>query len=317
MGNDFWQVQIATNADQADIIEDLLWELNALSVTLVDGANNPIFEPNLGTTPIWQNTNILALFALDAQKDDISMVFNKLNLSYKFTYISDQNWERAWLNDFKPMQFGVNLWIVPSAYSPPNPCAVNLYLDPGLAFGTGTHPSTSLCLKWLDANASYLRNKSIIDYGCGSGVLAIAAILLGAKHAIGVDIDIQALVASRSNAKNNNIADEQLKLYLAVSSNNKEQRLVNELCAINGNLNNLTTINPCDVVIANILATPLILLAPMLAKLVNPSGYLVVAGILDDQINAVANAFKPFTRDEIKISKQDNWACLSMQIISN
>jgi len=318
MTNDVWQLRIATYTKQAAIIESLLWEIGALAVTLIDGDDNPIFEPELGTTPLWRNTHVLALFAQDFNKEDITAALNKLNLQFEFTFIKEQNWERAWLNDFKPMQFGKNLWIVPSAYSAPNDKAVNLYLDPGLAFGTGTHPSTALCLNWLDANASYLRDKSIIDYGCGSGVLAIASLLLGAKNAVGIDIDIQALEATRSNANNNNILEKRLPLYLEVSSNDSYiPKLITATNAINGNYDPLASIKPADVVVANILANPLINLAPFLAKLVKPSGYLVLAGILQEQANKVINSYQPYSTDKITIIKKDDWVCLSLQINGN
>lgn len=190
------------------------------------------------------------------------------------------------MDNFHPMRFGQRLWIVPSWHAAPEPDAVNLLLDPGLAFGTGTHPTTSLCLQWLDAQQ--LQGKTLIDFGCGSGILAIAGLLLGAEHAVGTDIDIQALEASRDNAQRNQIADELFDLYLPEHMPSA----------------------PADVLVANILAGPLVSLAPQLASLVKPGGLLALSGILAEQTDEILQAYQgDFELDPV--AEQDGWIRVS------
>lgn len=190
------------------------------------------------------------------------------------------------MDNFHPMRFGERLWIVPSWHAAPEPDAVNLLLDPGLAFGTGTHPTTSLCLQWLDAQQ--LQGKTLIDFGCGSGILAIAGLLLGAQHAVGTDIDIQALEASRDNARRNQIADERFDLYLPEQMPD----------------------TPADVLVANILAGPLVSLAPRLASLVKPGGLLALSGILAEQTDEILQAYRAdFELDPV--ADQEGWIRVS------
>jgi len=294
MTEDLLQLRLAVNSLQAKELEPILWQQNAYSV--IDGSDTPIFEPDLGTTPLWANTHILALFGSDVIKDEVigAILAVYPNCEYQFSELEHQDWERAWLNEFKPMNFGQRLWIVPSSYEPPNLKAVNLFLDPGLAFGTGTHPSTALCLRWLDANFKNLQNLQVIDYGCGSGVLAIAALLLGAKKAVGFDIDPQALEASRSNARRNNIVDLAFELYLATC----EQRIDFK----------------ADILLANILANPLIELAPKLVKLVKTGAKIVLAGILAEQTDEVKRSYQVFADGEIEVSEQEGWVSLSFTV---
>ena len=202
------QVRLAITPEQAETYEDALLEVGAVSVTFMDAEDQPIFEPDLGTTPLWSHTHLLALFEADTEA---AAVFAHLQLltgtelpEHHTEVIADQDWERSWMDGFEPMRFGRRLWIVPSWHAAPEPDAVNLLLDPGLAFGTGTHPTTALCLEWLDGQD--LHDCSVLDFGCGSGILAIAALLLGAPQAVGTDIDPQALEASRDNAGRNGIA---------------------------------------------------------------------------------------------------------------
>jgi len=196
--------------------------------------------------------------------------------------LDDQVWERAWMDDFAPMRFGERLWIVPSWSASPDPQAVNLKLDPGLAFGTGTHETTALCLEWLDR--ADLTGKAVLDFGCGSGVLAIAALLLGAGNATGTDIDPQALTASEDNARNNGVADA-LRLYLP---------------------ENLPADYRCDVLVANILAGPLVELAGQLASYCRPGGSLALSGILAEQAESVRNAYAPWF-DLNPTTQQGDW----------
>ena len=190
------------------------------------------------------------------------------------------------MDDFRPMRFGERLWIVPTGYEPPDPIAINLLLDPGLAFGTGTHPTTALCLEWLDANPPV--DASAIDYGCGSGVLAIAALRLGARHCIGVDLDPQALTATRDNAHRNGLPDEHLPVCLP---------------------RDLRT-DPVDLVMANILSGPLVELAPALSGLVRPGGQLILSGLLEEQADAVTAAYSGSFR-MAPSTLSDGWALLA------
>lgn len=212
-------IQIKLNASDknAEQIGDMLMEnTGALSVTFLDAKDTPVFEPLPGETRLWGETDVVALY--DAETDT-KQVLNQIadsdlledGFAHKVEQLEDKDWEREWMENFHPMQFGKRLWICPSWRDIPDPNAVNVMLDPGLAFGTGTHPTTSLCLEWLEGIE--LEGKTVIDFGCGSGILAIAAIKLGASKVIGIDIDPQAIQASRANAERNGVAD-QLELFL-------------------------------------------------------------------------------------------------------
>ena len=210
------QVRLAITPEQAPTYEDALLEVGAVSVTFMDAEDQPIFEPDLGTTPLWTHTHLLALF--EDGTDEAALLAHLQLLTggelpqHQVEIVEDQDWERSWMDNFKPMRFGRRLWIVPSWHEAPEPEAVNLLLDPGLAFGTGTHPTTALCLEWLDGQE--LAGDTVLDFGCGSGILAIAALLLGAKRALGTDIDPQALEASRDNATRNGIDPARFPVYL-------------------------------------------------------------------------------------------------------
>ena len=284
------QVRLAIGPEQAETYEDALLDIGAVSVTFMDAEDQPIFEPDLNTTPLWTHTHLLALFEADTDPD---AVFAHLRLltsdtlpEHQAEVIEDQDWERSWMDNFQPMRFGQRLWIVPSWHAAPDADAVNLLLDPGLAFGTGTHPTTALCLEWLDGQA--LANQRVLDFGCGSGILAIAALLLGAESAVGTDIDVQALEASRDNAGRNGIAEHRLALYLPEA---------------------LPEV-PADVLVANILAGPLVNLAPRLISLVRPGGLLALSGILAEQGDEVAAAYADaFELDPI--AERDGWVRIS------
>ena len=284
------QVRLAISPEQAEIYEDALLEVGAVSVTFMDAEDQPIFEPELNTTPLWTHTHLLALFEADT---DATAVFAHLQLltdaelpEHHAEVIEDQDWERSWMDNFHPMRFGQRLWIVPSWHAAPEPDSVNLLLDPGLAFGTGTHPTTALCLEWLDGQP--LQGCDVLDFGCGSGILAIAALLLGARHAVGTDIDVQALEASRDNAGRNGIAEAAFPLYLP-----------EDLPA-----------QQADVLVANILAGPLVSLASQLSTLVKPGGRLALSGILAEQGEEVAAAYAAdFDLDPI--ANRDGWVRIS------
>lgn len=284
------QVRLAISPEQAETYEDALLEVGAVSVTFMDAEDQPIFEPELNTTPLWSHTHLLALFEADTNAD---AVFAHLQLltgttlpEHHAEVIEDQDWERSWMDNFQPMRFGRRLWIVPSWHEAPEPGAVNLLLDPGLAFGTGTHPTTALCLEWLDGQQ--LQDTQVLDFGCGSGILAIAALLLGAQQAVGTDIDVQALEASRDNAQRNGIADDRFPVYLPADLPAQQ----------------------ADVLVANILAGPLVSLAPQLSGLVRPGGLLALSGILAEQGEEVAAAYaQDFELDPI--ANRDGWVRIS------
>lgn len=216
-------IQIKLNAtnDNAEQIGDMLMEeTGALSVTFLDAQDTPVFEPLPGETRLWGDTDILALYDAEADTQFIIEQTKNSNLlpegfAYKVEQLEDKDWEREWMDNFHPMKFGERLWICPSWRDVPEPDAVNVMLDPGLAFGTGTHPTTALCLEWLEGLD--LSGKTVIDFGCGSGILAIAAIKLGAEKVIGIDIDPQALIASKDNAERNGVADKLEVSYLKIS----------------------------------------------------------------------------------------------------
>lgn len=279
------QIRLNSTADHAEALSDILTEAGAVSVTFQDSYDNPVFEPLPGETRLWGDTDVIGLF--DA-KSDMEQVINQLashsllgkDFVHKIEQIEDKDWSREWMDNFHPMRFGHKLWICPSWRDTPDPNAVNVILDPGLAFGTGTHPTTSLCLEWLDS--LNLKDKTVIDFGCGSGILAIAALKLGAKKAIGIDIDPQAILASHNNAEQNNVADK-LVLYLA-----KDQP--KDLKA--------------DIVIANILAGPLRELAGAIGALTNPNGLLGLSGILSNQAGTVITAYQQKFNIEPIIEKE-------------
>lgn len=284
------QVRLAITPEQAETYEDALLGVGAVSVTFMDAEDQPIFEPDLGTTPLWSNTHLLALFEADTDPTNLVAHLQLLTGSelpaHEIEHIEDQDWERSWMDNFQPMRFGQRLWIVPSWHAAPQPEAVNLLLDPGLAFGTGTHPTTALCLEWLDGQD--LNDCTVIDFGCGSGILAIAALLLGAPQAIGTDIDPQALEASRDNAGRNGIDPARFPVYLPADMPQQ----------------------PAEVVVANILAGPLVSLAPQITALVKAGGRLALSGILAEQAEEVRAAYADaFDLDPTAI--KDGWVRIS------
>ncbi|HLR16343.1 MAG TPA: 50S ribosomal protein L11 methyltransferase [Alcanivoracaceae bacterium] len=271
------QLHYPTDQAQAEFVEELMLGLGAYSVSLTDSADEPIFEPPPGTTPLWRQVTITALFAADINQEalllEIAQQMGGLPADLVFEPLAEQAWERAWMADFHPMQFGERLWIVPSWTEPPEPNAVNLHLDPGLAFGTGTHETTALCLTWLEGLD--LQGKTVLDYGSGSGVLAIAALLLGAEAAFACDIDPQALLATRENAKLNGVSE---RLFCMPPE---------ELPA-----------RQYEVVVANILAEPLVNLADHILGFCAPNAHLGLSGILLDQAEMVRDAYSGKTHLE-------------------
>ncbi|WP_339856968.1 50S ribosomal protein L11 methyltransferase [Pseudohongiella acticola] len=267
------QIKARITDAEAPLMEQLFQSAGAVSVTLLDAEDEPVFQLDPDSTPLWQQTMLCALYESDADADSIIALItagSRLQESDLLTEnIADQDWERAWMSDFKPMRFGDRLWVCPSWSEPPEPEAVNIMLDPGLAFGSGTHPTTALCLAWLDSQE--LTNKRVIDYGCGSGILAIAAALLGASSVVAVDNDPQAVTASGNNRDMNGVSPELMTVHLPGESH-----------------------EPADVVVANILSGPLAELTPVLASLTLPGGKLILSGVLSEQTETLMASYAPY-----------------------
>jgi ribosomal protein L11 methyltransferase len=285
------RITIDSSTHDPEQLSELLDAAGAVSVTFEDGADQPILEPLPGETHLWSKTRVTGLFAADANAARILEALRRQLqdplLRASVTEVDDQDWERAWMDQFQPLRFGRRLWVCPHWHSPPQPDAVNIMLDPGLAFGTGTNPTTALCLEWLDAQE--LHDKTVIDYGCGSGILAIAAAKLGARRIWAVDYDPQALTATTNNALSNQVS-EQISIHAPET------------------LPAMTT----DVVLANILSGPLLELAPRFAKLVRPGGKLVLSGVLSDQAAALLEKYRTWFNMEPSTTREE-WVRLSGQ----
>jgi ribosomal protein L11 methyltransferase len=311
----FLQLSIDIGARNPEPYEDTLFELGALSVTLLDAADDPVLEPAPGAMPLWPTIVVRAVF--DGATDVLALRtalsgtpgLDPLLIAEKaqFEAVADRLWEREWLKDFKPMRFGHRLWVCPGGQRPeaetvgsasaPGESTVLLELDPGLAFGTGTHATTALCLEWLDSGAAaqndpavrdrWLADADVIDYGCGSGILAIAALLLGARQATAMDIDPQALLATGQNAERNGVLD---RVHVTADP------AVGQAHA--------------DVLLANILAGPLIELAPLLAARTRGGGRIALSGLLLEQADAVTAAYRPWF-DMTLAGTRDGWGLLT------
>ena len=267
-------------------VEEILVRHGAQSVTFSDAGDVPVLEPGPGETPLWNNTRITGLFGPGV---DVAGLLADLRSSlaveqlpdHRLETLADRDWEREWLRDFGPMRFGRRLWVCPAGSEPDQSDAVIVRLDPGLAFGTGTHATTAMCLEWLDTIE--LRGRTMLDYGCGSGVLAIAALKLGCEHAQAMDIDVQAVTATVENAAQNKIGEK-----LTVSTSDAD---------IEGQF---------DVVVANILAGPLVELAGSISERVRAGGRLALSGILSEQAAEVIDAYAPWVDlDEPEFRQQD------------
>jgi ribosomal protein L11 methyltransferase len=276
------------------IVEELFARLGACSVTLSDAGDDPVLEPGPGETPLWSNTRVTGLFPGEADMDAFrSALADELGVEQLPTHhieeLADRAWEREWLKDFGAMKFGKRLWICPTGQTVDADDAVIVHLDPGLAFGTGTHPTTAMCLDWLDGID--LQGRSMLDYGCGSGVLAIAALKLGCSSATGMDIDPQAVIATRQNAAANE---------------------VREGLSVTGSPEGLA--GPFDVVVANILAGPLVEFADSITSLLAGGGMLALSGVLCEQAGEVMAADKAWIEfDEPEFREQDGqtWSRLT------
>jgi ribosomal protein L11 methyltransferase len=264
------QVSLWINRKQLDQAEQVFYAWGALSISIQDAADTPIFEAPPAETPLWPHLIVTGLFSDSPSNDLIPRTLRSeldQNLRIELRALPERDWVRTSLEDVVPMRFGNHLWICPTGHSVPDKSAVIVHLDPGLAFGTGSHPTTALCLEWLATQSLYGRN--IIDYGCGSGVLAIAALKLGAQHVWAVDIDVQARQATRANAIKNAIPPTDLDIC-------QPDRLRGTVA---------------DILVANILSGTLIELKPVLSNLVVVEGRLVMSGVLTNQIDAVIASY--------------------------
>lgn len=290
------QAIVNVQSDKATELEDLLMAIGAQAVTMRDGANQPIYEPKLGTTPLWDKVVLVALFDAEqplavqmAQlKELYESEYGETFPTFKIEQVEDKDWVREWMDTFKPMPFGKRLWICPSWLEPEDPAAINLKLDPGLAFGTGTHATTSLCLKWLDGQD--VSGQSVVDFGCGSGILGIAAMLLDAKSLMGIDIDPQAILASNENTERNGIDINRVSYHLPEDAPEVQ----------------------ADIVLANILAGPLVELKDAILSYLLPEGHLVLSGILASQAQTVADAYA-MECSNIEIEEEDGWVRITAQ----
>lgn len=284
------QLKINTHAEDAEQIGDMLSANGAQAVTFNDAKDTPMYEPKPGEVMLWPDTQVVGLYDAEFDMKRVVLQLEKSKIlgkgfKHKMDPLEDKDWEREWMDNFHPIQFGKRLWICPSWREIPDPDAVNVMLDPGLAFGTGTHPTTSLCLQWLDA--LQLEEKTVVDFGCGSGILAIAALKLGAQEAIGIDIDPQALLASKDNAGRNKIA-EKLTVFLPQDQPDMQ----------------------ADIVLANILAAPLRELRSVITNYCKSNGLLVMSGILATQAEEI-NALYSEDFDMEPIAIEGDWARVS------
>ena len=285
------ELKIKVSSENALLVEEELFSSGAAVVTFLDADNQPIYAEDTDKTPLWTDICIVSLFPQDVDLGPIcrSLVHNQpaINSSdIEIHLLKDQDWVNKWMSDIKPQQFGNRLWIYPSWITPSKISVTNMILDPGLAFGTGSHPTTSLCLNWLDLNLR--QSQHIIDYGCGSGILAIAAALLGASKVYAVDNDPQAITATLSNLKKNRISNQLIQTFLPEALPRVE----------------------ADLLIANILANPLLQLSKIFLNLIKPSGKIVLSGILEEQVEKIVYHYKSqFEFEDPQLN--DGWALIA------
>jgi len=284
------QISVITDKQTAPEVSDFFSEIGAVSVTYMDAEDKPVYEPAPGETKIWSLTKVIALFELDSEPELVKTVlFSKFKDQFLqdwfYELLEDQTWERTWMEHYHPMKFSDSLWVCPTGQEISEENTICMTLDPGLAFGTGTHATTALCLEWLASHD--LTDKVVIDYGCGSGILAVAALLLGAKEAHAIDIDPQAITATIANAEKNKVSDK-IKCYLPEKFDSFQ----------------------ADIVVANILAQPLCELSESISALIKPAGQLVLSGILNEQADSVISAYQQHKIQIQTPTTQDDWCRL-------
>jgi ribosomal protein L11 methyltransferase len=284
------ELSVRVSRENAPLVEALLQNEAVLALTMTDDADDPVLEPGVGETPLWPSVCVTALFSGDTEVEPLTRLLSLLPgvdwpHQVSFRKFEDQQWERVWLDRFKPMRFGRGLWIVPGEGEAPAEATHVLRLDPGLAFGTGTHPTTHLCLEWMDGYD--FAGKHVVDYGCGSGVLGITAAIKAAATVVCVDNDPQALIATGDNAHRNAVE-------AVIASFTPEQFKTQQ----------------ADVMLANILAGPLIELAPRLSASLCPGAELVLSGILEEQAQEVKSAYSNDFSD-LHIKLLDGWVLLT------
>lgn len=296
------QLTLSATREQAELYSDVLSNAGALAVTFLDAKDEPLFEPELGTTPMWAKTQVIGLFEIETDiaklKAYLQAQLGEMTLqTLVMDTIDDQDWEKACMDQFQPMQFGEHLWICPSwANIPPtaipDPKARTILLDPGLAFGTGTHPTTRLCLEWLDKHPP--KGKQVVDYGCGSGILGIAAMALGSTQVCAVDYDPQALLSTRNNAQKNGYSDKHIVGLLP-----------KEFIAYQNKM------EPIDLILANILLNPLIALAPEFAQWLKRGASLVLSGVLHSQVDLLLSTYNTWF-ENIGVTQLDDWCRIAL-----
>ena len=279
------EILLEVRREAVDAAEAALTELGALAVTLTDAGDHPVLEPAPGETPLWPELVAIGYFAVDDPTPLLETLKDQGYQRAASREVGRRDWVRAWMDDFRPLRFGDRLWVVPTHCEPPPGAEIILRLDPGLAFGTGTHATTALCLEFLDRLD--LTGRQVLDFGCGSGILAIAAALLGAARSVGIDNDPQAEMATRDNAGRNGVAD---RVQVAGVAELKPAAF--------------------DVVVANILAGTLVELAPLLARLCRPGGRIALSGLLDGQVPLVMDAYRN-QFSELKARRRDGWALVT------
>ncbi|MGC1386862.1 MAG: 50S ribosomal protein L11 methyltransferase [Steroidobacteraceae bacterium] len=292
----FYEIEFPLSVLTSEAVEAALLEIGASSITFSDRGDEPVLEPKPGEVRLWSDTLVRALF--DESHDPALAIHGlairlgpHITAAARVRAVEARDWERVWLADWKSLRFGRRLWVCPTtAAAPEDASAVVVRLDPGLAFGTGSHPTTALCLQLLDALP--LSGLSVIDYGCGSGILGIAALMLGAAQVTAVDLDPQALIATRENAIRN-----------GVSAKLETQTVPAEL-------------RPANCVVANILEQPLIELAPTLTAACAAKGDLILSGILKTQAYAVKAAYTS-AFDIVQVVQRDDWCCIHARILGS
>ena len=289
------QLKIQIIPEHVDFIEPQLLAAGAVSITCLDAEDQPVFQEELDSTPLWDSLVLCALFEEDTELGELlswlggnASIVNRASLEIE--KIEDQAWERSWMDNFSAMQFGEKLWICPSWQEPPDSSATNIMLDPGLAFGSGSHATTALCLQWLATQD--LQGKDTVDYGCGSGILAIAAALLGAQSVQGVDNDPQAVLATNDNCERNGLLPGRVGTFLPAE------------------YDSMSTPESVDILLANILAAPLLSLASKFASLVKPHGSIVLSGLLAEQADAITEVYSEWFEMSAAVQRED-WIRLS------